>query len=144
MFVRPCEEFHRRTSLVSLSLFLNQCPACLVCLIWVVFKVGGTWPYSCCFVGFRFQVLFNIAHNILVKLLLSFFSICLVSIQVVHPYSSMDMTATRKKLQSILSDRSDFYMTDNLLIAVIAFVSRVLISFSVNEALLSRLMELVH
>ena len=100
--------------------------------------MGGRWPYSCYFVGCYFQDLFNIARSILVHLLSSFFSIHLVSIQVVHPYSSMVTTAAWKKLRFILSDKSDFLMTDSLLIAVHAFVSPVLISFSVDETLLPR------
>ena len=93
-------------------MLLQQCPTCLVCLIWMIFKMGGRWPYSYCIVGCCFQDLFNIAGSILVQLP-SFFSICLVSIQVVHPYNSMDMTAVWKKLDFILSDRSDFHMTES-------------------------------
>ena len=57
---------HRSTSLMSLSLLLQQCPACLVRLTWIVFMMGGRWPYSRCLVGCCCQDLFNIAHNILV------------------------------------------------------------------------------
>ena len=48
-----------------------------------------------------------------------------VSDHVVHPYSSIDTIAAWKKLRFILSVRSDFHMTDSLLIAVHAFVSHV-------------------
>ena len=65
-FARPCEGVHRSTSLMSSSLLLQQCPACLVRLTWIVFVMGGWWPYSCCFVGCCRQDLFNIAHSILV------------------------------------------------------------------------------
>ena len=34
---------------MSSSLLLQQYPACLVHLIWMVFVMGGWWPYSCCF-----------------------------------------------------------------------------------------------
>ena len=44
---------------MSSSLLLQQCPACLVRLIWIVFVMGGRWPYSCCFVGHCLQDLFN-------------------------------------------------------------------------------------
>ena len=115
-------------SLLSSPLFLRQCPTCLV--LWMVFEMGGRWPYSCCFAGCSSQDLFNIARSILVQLPSSFFSIRLVSVQVVHPYSSMDTTAAWKKLRFTLSDRSDFHMIDSLLIAVHAFASRVLMSFS--------------
>ena len=64
------------------------------------------------------------------------FSPCLVSVYVVHPYSSIDSTAAWKKRRFILFVRSDFHMTDRLSIAVHAFASRVLTSFSVDETLL--------
>ena len=64
------------------------------------------------------------------------FSSRFVSVQVVHPYSSIDTTAARKKLRFILSVRSDFHMIDSLSIAVPAFVSCVSMSFSVDEKLL--------
>ena len=47
----------------------------------------------------------------------------LVSVHVVHPYNSMDTIAACKKLHFILSDRSDFYMTDDQSIAGNAFAS---------------------
>ena len=59
-----------------------------------------------------------------------------------HPYSSIDTTAARKKLRFILSVRFDFHMIDSLSIAVHAFVSRVSMSFSVDETLLPRLVNL--
>ena len=48
---RPYVEVHRSTSLISSSLLLQQCPACLVRLAWIVFVIGGRLPYSWCFVG---------------------------------------------------------------------------------------------
>ena len=68
----------------------------------------------------------------------SFFSKHLVSVHVVHPYSSMDTTVACKKLHFILSDRFDFHMTDNLLIGLYAFACPVLMSFSVDETLFPR------
>ena len=90
-------------------------------LIWMVLGMGGKCPYSCCFVGYCFQNLFNIAHSILLQFLSSFFSLRLVGIHVVHPYSRIDMTTAWKKLRFILSDKFDFHMIDNLSIAVYAF-----------------------
>ena len=49
-----------------------------------------------------------------------------------HQYGSIDTTAAWKKMSFILSDRPDFHMTDSLSIAVYAFASRVLMSFSVD------------
>ena len=50
-FARPYVGVHRSTSLMSSSLLLQQCPACLVRLTWIVFMMGSRWPYSWCFVG---------------------------------------------------------------------------------------------
>ena len=57
---------HRSTSLMSSSLLLQQRPACLVRLAWIVFVMGGRWPYSWRLMGCCRQHLFNIASNILV------------------------------------------------------------------------------
>ena len=65
-------------SLMSSSLLLQQCPTCLVCLIWMVLEMG-------CY----FQDLFNIARSILVQFPSSFFSICLVSIHLVELTQSL-------------------------------------------------------
>ena len=65
-FSRPCVGIHKSTSLMSLSLLLQQCPACLVRLTWIVFEIGGRWPYSWCLVGCCCHDLFRIARSILV------------------------------------------------------------------------------
>ena len=64
-FARPYVGVHRSTSLMSSSLLLQQCPACLVRLTWIVFVMGGRCPYSWCLVGCCLQDLFNIARSIL-------------------------------------------------------------------------------
>ena len=65
-FARPYVGVHRSTSLMCSSLLLQQCPACLVRLTWIVFALGGRWPYSWCLVGCCRQDLFKIARSILV------------------------------------------------------------------------------
>ena len=50
---------------MSSFLPLQQCPACLVPLIRMVFEMGGGWAYSCCFLGCCIVDLFNIVHSIL-------------------------------------------------------------------------------
>ena len=57
---------NRSTSLMSSSLLLQQCPACLVRLAWIVFVMGGRWRYSWCLVGCCRLDLLNIARSILV------------------------------------------------------------------------------
>ena len=64
-FAWPYAGVHSSTSLVSSSLFLQQCPACLVPLTCIVFVMGGRWSYSWCLVGCCRQDLFTIARNIL-------------------------------------------------------------------------------
>ena len=74
MYVRDCRPafarlyvgVHRSTPLMSSSLLLQPCPACLVRLACIVFVMGGRWPYSWCLVVGCRQDLFNIARNILV------------------------------------------------------------------------------
>ena len=65
-FARPCVGVQKSTSLMSSSLLLQQCPACLVRLTWIVFVIWGRWPYSWCLVGCCRQNLFKIARSILV------------------------------------------------------------------------------
>ena len=43
-FARPYVGVYRSTSLMSSSLLLQQCPACLVRLTWIVFVMRGRWP----------------------------------------------------------------------------------------------------
>ena len=100
-FARLCEGAHKSTSPMSWSVLPEQCPACLVRLTLIVFRMGSRWPYSCCFVGCCLKDFFNITRSIPVLLPSSFFSICLVNVHVVHPYSSIDTNAAWKKLCSI-------------------------------------------
>ena len=96
--------------------------------------MGGKCPYSCCFV----ECCFNRARGIPVQLPSSFFSVHFVSVYVVHPYSRIDTIAAWKKLYFILLDKSDFHLINDQSIAVHAFVSCILMSFSVDEMLLPR------
>ena len=43
-FAQPYVGVDGSTSLMSSSLLLQQCPACLVNLTWIVFVMGGRWP----------------------------------------------------------------------------------------------------
>ena len=63
-FARPCVGVHNNTSLMRSSLLLQPCPACLVRLTWIVFVIGGRWPYSWCLVGCCRQDLFKIARRV--------------------------------------------------------------------------------
>ena len=65
-FAWPCVGVHKSTSLMSSSLLLQQYPAYLVRLTWIVFVIGGRWPYSWCLLGCCRQDLFKIARSILV------------------------------------------------------------------------------
>ena len=52
-----------RTSLMSMSLLLLLCPACLIYLTRMGFEMGSKWPYNCCFVRCHFQDLFKTIQN---------------------------------------------------------------------------------
>ena len=45
-FAWPYAGVHRGTLLMSSSLLLQQCPACLARLTCIVFVMRGKWPYS--------------------------------------------------------------------------------------------------
>ena len=62
-FARPYVGVHRSTSLMSSSLLLQQC---LFRLTWIVFVMGGSWPYCWYLVGCCHQDLFNTACSILI------------------------------------------------------------------------------
>ena len=87
---------------------LQQYPACLVHLIWMVLEMGVG--------GHTAAVLWDLFN----------------------PYNISDMTIAWKKLCFILSDKFDFHMIDHLLTAVHAFTSHILMSFSVDETLFLR------
>ena len=127
-FARPYVGVHRSKSLMSSSLLLQQCPAYLVRLTLIVFFMGGRWPYSWCFCGVLPPGLVQYCSQ----------HSCVIAVQVAHPYSSIDTTTAWKKLHFLLSVRSDFHMIDSLSMAAHAFVSRVSMSFSVDETLLPR------
>ena len=132
-FARPYVGVHRSTSLMNSFLLLQQCPACLVRLTWIVFVMGDRWPYSWYLWGVTSRTCSVLLAAFLCNCRLAFSSARFVSVRVVHPYSSIDTTGAWKKLRFILSVRSD-----SLSIAVPAFVSRVSMSFSVDETLLLR------
>ena len=86
---------------------------------------------------------FKTAHSILRQFPSGFFSVHFASILVVHPYNSLDSaTACKKNSFSILLDRSDFHLIDNLSIAFSIFHRRMLTSLSVDEMLLPRYVKL--
>ena len=66
--------FYQKTSLMSSFLFFQQCLACAFRLIRMVFVMGETWPYSCCFVGCCFLDFFKIARSVFVQFLSRFSS----------------------------------------------------------------------
>ena len=67
-FVRLYDGVHRRTSLISSSLLLQQCPACLFRLTLIVFVMGGRWQYS--------WGLWGVASRTCSKLLAAFLCSC--------------------------------------------------------------------
>ena len=92
---------HRSTSLMNSSLLLLQYPSCLVRLtlmvsLWVLCAV----QLLLCRVVPLGLVQYCSQHYSVVAS--SFFSLRLLNIHVVHPYSSIDTTVTWKKLRFIL------------------------------------------
>ena len=84
------------------------------------------------------QNLFVIACNILLTFPWSFFSKCFTKAQVVQPYKSTGTAIDWKNFRFILSGIFDFYISVSQSIAVHAFPTRMLTSFSVDKILLPR------
>ena len=62
-FARPCVGVHKSTSLMSSSLLLQQCPACLARLTWIVFVIGGRWPIYI-YIYIYIYILYSLHHGI--------------------------------------------------------------------------------
>ena len=132
-FARPYVGVHRSTSLMSSSLLLQQCPACLIRLTWIVlwWEAGGRIVGALCGVAAR-------ACSILLATFLCNWHLASSPAVLLASKWCIYTTAAWKKLRYILSVRFDFHMINSLSIAVYAFVSCVSMSFSVDETLLPR------
>ena len=118
-FAWPYAGFHRSTSLMSSSLLLQQCPACLVRLAWIVFMMGGRWPYSWCPVACCRQDLFNLALNNLQWLIFHKTQITNIWFQVflIFMMSSNYFFPKVKQIFSVFLLRYKFSIVWNLFIA---------------------------
>ena len=120
---------------MSSPLHLQQCPACQIrCLDG--FYDGWLVAVQLLFCGVLPPELVQYCLKHSCVFAVEFFSGRFVSVHLVHPFWSFDMTTAWKKLRFILSARSAFYMTDSISIAVHTFASYKLLSFSVDETLL--------
>ena len=111
-FARPYVGVYRSTSLMSSSLFLQQCPACLIRLTWIVFVMGGS------IVG----ALWSVAARTCLILLATFSCNCRLASSPAVKLASKSYIHTTVSIRPlpgrncgfILSVRSDFHMTDSL------------------------------
>ena len=86
---------------MSSSLLLQQCPGCLIRLTCIVFVMGEGVRIVGVYRGVVARTCSILLSTFLCNFRLVFFSSRLVSVQVVHPYSSIDTTAAWKKLRFI-------------------------------------------
>ena len=96
-FACRCDGVHWVASLMISPLVFQQCPACLAPLFRMVFEMESWSLYSCCFAECCHKDLFNRECSILIQLPSNFFSVRLISVHIVHLYSSIDITAAWKK-----------------------------------------------
>ena len=106
----PCFRVHGRTSLL-----LQQFPACLVCLSWMIFEMGGKWRYYCRFVMCCFHGLFKIARHILVNSHLVF-SLCIL-LAFSWWIHTVLLTQSLLGRNPVWFHQIDFLIIDNFLIA---------------------------
>ena len=84
-----------------LSLFLQRCPTCFDCLTWMVYEMGGKWPYSCCLMECSFKDLFKTALSILVWFPSSFFFFSLQSVSLEYKRCNHAVVLIRLQLGRI-------------------------------------------
>ena len=116
---------------MSSSLLLQECPVCLVGLIWIVFVSMVSVQLLLCRVLPSKLVQYWSQHSCVAVVQL-FFSIRFVRVHALHPYSSIDTTAAWKKMRFILSVRSDFHMTDSLFFFFLRYTTDTMGSSVVN------------
>ena len=134
-FARPWDGVHWCMSLMSSPLLLQQCPIYVVRLILIVFVMGGRWRAAAALSGAASRMRSILLAVFLCNCRQDFFSICLVSVHVVHPYNSIRYL--EKTALYFIS-----HMTNSLSLAAHVFASHELISVSVDESLLSWLVNL--
>ena len=91
-FSRPYVGVHRSTSLMSSSLLLQQCPACLVRLTWIVFVMRGRCLYSwslvgCCCIFFVVYIFLSILLSASYFTINILFFYCLYNFFIVYIFS---------------------------------------------------------
>ena len=126
---------HRRRSLMSSTLLLQQGSACLFRLICIIFEMSGKWPYRRCFGGGVVSS-DKTARSNLVLFLSSFFSIHSVIVEELHSYKCTDTATAWKKFRFTLSVKSDFHKIDTLSIVFHALTRRTMTSLSVDRILM--------
>ena len=89
--------------------FMSQTVSRMSGSSYLVCGIGGNWRYSYCFVGSAARIRLKLHVAFLCTSHLAFFSIHFVSVHVVHPYSSTDTDAARKKSSFISLKRLDFH-----------------------------------
>ena len=104
--VYQCVGVHKRMSLMSLSLFFQQCPTWLIHLWWFLrWEVGGRRAaFYGAGVDFGICLKKSSKHSCVVPIYLFLY------VQVVHPYSSRNTATARKKFRFILSDQISIWL----------------------------------
>ena len=143
--VRPFSSIIQHVFFVLLAWFMrwevSGHTTYLVLLTRMICRISGKLTYNCCFLGCCHQHFCqnSLKHPRLVPILL-FFK-CLNKDQMVQFYGIINTAIDRKKSRCsflFFSESSRFHMVDNLSIAIIAFLMRILISFLVEVILLPR------
>ena len=97
IMVRRCVGLHKRISLMSSFLLLQQYPACFNYLTCIICEIGGKSPHNSCFIESHFQDLLQLARSILVRFSSSLFSI----------YHILELTEPQLRRIPVLSYQRD-------------------------------------
>ena len=140
----PYIEIHGRTLLMSSSLLLQQCPACLVHLTLMVFEMGGKWPYSDYCLGGAASSIYSKLHITFLCSSHQAFSLCILLASMWCIYT---VVFTQPQLQR---NPLLFYHIDQTSIWSITYqfqsmlsLGHILTSLSVDEILLPRYMDFI-
>ena len=114
--LHPRIRFHRRTSFISLSLPLQQCPISHVSLTWIFFGIGKQVVIQLLVCGMLLLNFNRTKYHCLVTIYLYRFK-CFIEVLMCQSYYTTDAATGWYNFRFIVSERKDLHTVDYLSIA---------------------------